>query len=226
MNQFTTMVKEFIDRTEGHLYEYISQFVTNDPEQTYINLYKEIDHWKYYGRFGTILFIFNLCKVFPHIQVESHVYDWKNGATTTSAIFNVMYEDERANAFDAGKSALSKDDIQLLDATLQIITEELQRYKPDKKWSIIYVSSDLCSFRKLFKGVRYQGYYVDRQQEELQTLQNNYPAQRDIWEFVWRARVQYIDHKYLGELNGWTGIRKERMKLFLEHGYIGADPNP
>ena len=224
MNQFTHMVKEFLTRTGGKLYEYISQFVTDNPEETYRRLYEEISTWKYYGRFGTILFIFNLCKVFPHIQVESKIYDWKTGATTTSAIFNARYEDEKANAFDAGKVTLTDKDIKILDATLQIITDELQKYKPEKKWNIIYVSSDLCSFRKLFKGVRYQGYYVDRQQEEIQILQHNFPEHLDIWQFVWVARHQNIDNKYLGEVNGWTGIRKERMKLFLEHGYVGADP--
>ena len=225
MNQFTTMVTEFLHRTGGHLYEYISQFVTDDPEKTYINLYEEVNKWKYYGRFGIILFIFNLCKIFPHIQVESKIYDWKHGATTTSAIFNVQYDDERANLFDAGKTPLTSEDIKMLDATLQIVTDELQKYKPEKKWNVIYVSSDLCSFRKLFKGVRYQGFYVDRQQEEIQTLQKNYPEHQNIWDFVWQARSKHIDHKYLGEINGWNGIRKQRMKLFLDHGYVGADPD-
>lgn len=224
MNQFTEMVNEFLTRTNRHLYDYISQFVTDDPEQTYKNLYKEISGWKYYGRFGIILFIFNLCKVFPHIKVESLEYDWKTGSTTTSAIFNARYEDERANVFDAGKISLSADDIKMLDATLKIVTDELQKSFPQKKWNIIYVSSDLCSYRKLFKGVRYQGYYVDRQMEEILTLQKNYPEYKDLWQFIWDARSEYLDHHLLGELNGWSGIRKERCKLFLEKGYVGSDP--
>lgn len=225
MNQFNYMVEEFLKRTKGDFYKYMSQFIADNPESTYDNLYAEISSWKYYGRFGTILFIFNLCKVFPYISVESKVYDWKSGATTTSAIFNARYEDERANLFDAGKISLTSEDIQMLDNSLLLITQELRKYKPDKQWDIIHVSSDLCSFRKLFKGVRYQGFYVDRQQEEIQVLQVMYPEYQELWNFVWDSRRKYIDNKYLGEVNGWPGIRKNRMKLFLEHGYIGADAN-
>ena len=112
----------------------------------------------------------------------------------------------------------------MLDASLKITTDALQRQFPQKKWNIIYVSSDLCSFRKLFKGVRYQGYYVDRQQEEIQTLQHNYPEFKNIWEFIWDCRRKHINNQLLGELNGWNGIRKDRCKLFLEHGYVGSDP--
>ena len=167
MNQFNTMVAEFLTKTGRNLYEYISQFITDNPEQTYNNLYKEIFNWNYYGRFGTILFIFNLCKMFPQIEVESLDYNWRKGATTTSAIFNARYEDERANDFDAKKVMLNPEDINMLNATLKLISDALKQYNPNKKWNDIYVTSDLCSFRKLFKGVRYQGYYVDRQMEEI-----------------------------------------------------------
>lgn len=225
MNNFTEMVKEFLSRTRGNLYGYISQFITDDPETTYNNLYNEVYSWKHYRRFGTLLFIFNLCKVFPDIVVDSKVYDWKWGATTTSAIFNARYEDERANLFEDRKSPLSEEDIQMLDNSLQLITLALQKYKPDKNWDIIHVSSDLCSYRKLFKGKRYQGFYVDRQQEEIQVLQYMYPEYQEIWDFVWESRQKYIDPKYLGEVNGWKGIRKNRINLFLDYGYVGDDPN-
>ena len=224
-DQFVEIVYNFVNLTQGRPYEYIMQFVTDDPEQTYSNLYNEVNRWKYYKRFGTILFIFNLCKIFPHIQVESKTYDWKSGATTTSAIFNLLYQDDLADRFDAEKLSLTVDDITMLNFYLQIITAALQKKFPQKHWNLIYVSSDLCSFRKLFKGTRYLGYYVDRQQEEIQVLQNNYPEFYEIWNFVWNARSKFIDHIFLGELHNWNGIRKKRMKLFKDYGYIGADPD-
>lgn len=225
MNQFPIIAKQFIKKCNRKPFDYINQFVDySDPIKTYNNLYKEVGTWKYYGRFSIILYIFNLCKVFPDIKVESSSYDWKNGATTTSAIYNARYQDDKANEFDSGKApALTRKEIYGMDVTLGIITDALKKYKPDRNWNIIYVSSDLCSFRKLFKGVRYQGFYVDRQQEEINQLEKSYPEHKYIWDFVWKAREKYIDHKYLGEINGWSGIRKERMRLFLEKGYVGAD---
>ena len=225
MNQFTHMVNEFLTRSDRHLSDYIMKFVKlGDPKVTYSQLYREISSWRYYGRFGTILFIFNLCKVFPQVEIESSEYNWKSGSTTTSAIFNARYEDEKAANFDAKRLNLTPDDIQMLDASLQLISSALKAYNPHKKWNDIYVTSDLCSFRKLFKGVRYQGYYVDRQMEEIQQLQTNFPKLMEIWEVIWNARKEFIDPRYLGEINGWTTIRKNRMRWFLEHGYVGADP--
>lgn len=225
MDQFTHMVKEFLTRSNRHPYDYIMRFVKlGDATTTYSQLYKEISSWKYYGRFGTILFIFNLCKVFPQVEIESSNYNWRLGATTTSAIFNARYEDERAADFDAKRLPLTPADIHMLDATLQLISAALRQYNPNKKWNDIYVTSDLCSFRKLFKGVRYQGYYVDRQMEELQQLQSNFPELTDKWEMIWNARREFIDPRYLGEVNGWDKIRKDRMRWFLEYGYVGADP--
>lgn len=226
MNQFTWMAHEFLNRSGRQLYDYIMQFVKlGDAKTTYSQLYKEISSWKYYGRFGTILFIFNLCKVFPQVEIESSDYDWKSGATTTSAIFNARYEDERAADFDAKKVNLTSDDIRMLNATLKLVSDALKQYNPNKKWNDIYVTSDLCSFRKLFKGVRYQGYYVDRQMEELQQLQHNFPELSNMWDITWDARRRFINPQYLGEVNGWRAIRKHRMKWFLEHGYVGGDPD-
>lgn len=227
INQFPIIVKEFINRSNRKPYEYISRYLCSDPKDTYNSLYKEVSTWKYYGRFSVILFIYNLSKVFPSIELQPTNYDWKNGATTTSAIFNVIYEDKLASDWDAGKGFnLDSDDINTLDDYLNLIIDGLKKANPNKVWNIINVSSDLCSYRKLFKGVRYQGYYVDRQQEEIMTLEKNNPDYQWLWDFIWNARKENINNVLLGELNGWNGIRKEREKLFLEHGYIGTDICP
>ena len=225
MNQFTIIAKEFLQRSNRKPWEYISQFITDDPETTYKQLYKEVGSWRYYGRFGIILFIFNLCKLFKDVEVESTDYDWKNGATTTSAVFHARYEDDKAVAFDAKEYRLTDDDIKVLDATLLVIIDALKKENPNKNWNVVYVSSDLCSFRKLFKASRYLGFYIDRQQEEIEFLEKTYPEYQQMWDFVWEERAKHLDSLYLGEVNGWHGPRKYHNKRFLETGLITAPEN-
>ena len=79
------------------------------------------------------------------------------------------------------------------------------------------VTSDLCSYRKLFKQSRYLGYYVDRQQEELLFLEKSWP-EKDFWEELWQYRRKYVPDEYLGELNGWEGIQRERVTAWVDKG--------
>lgn len=216
MNQFNDIVAEFIKRSHRQPWSYISQFIKNTPQETYKALYSEVSSWKYYGRFGTILFLYNLNKLLG-VELDSTDYDWKTGKTTTAAIFNAYYEDDKADDFEAdGK--LTQEQVQFLDTTLQKVIKILKKRYPDKVWTIMGVTSDLCSYRKLFKQSRYLGYYVDRQQEELIWLQKQWPEYSALWQDIWGWRQEFIDPQYLGELQGWSGVQKERMKSWAERG--------
>lgn len=216
MNQFNTIVHDFIKKTKRQPWNHLKKFIKNDPQKTYTALYKEVSSWKYYGRFGTILFLYNLNKIMG-VKLDYPKYNWRQGSTTTSAIFNARYKDERAKKFeDDGK--LDNKDIPHLNEYLARIKADLNKSYPEKNWTVMGVTSDLCSYRKLFKQTRYLGYYVDRQQEELIWLQERWPDMEDTWERFWELRKKHIPHEYLGELNGWSGIQKERCKAWAERG--------
>ncbi len=216
MNQFVDIVGEFVRRSKRHPWEYLQKFVRKTPEETYAALYKEVSSWRYYGRFGTILFMYNINKLMG-IPMNSKEYDWKNGKTTTAAIFNAVYKDDRADAFE-DTASLDSDDKQFLNKFLNRLVARLSSKYPEKNWTIMGVTSDLCSYRKLFKQTRYLGYYVDRQQEELIWLQERWPEYQDLWKAFWSGRKQHIDTQYLGELNGYVGIQKDKMRSWVERG--------
>lgn len=216
MNQFNDIVKEFIHRSKRRPWQYLSQFIRDSPEETYHALYKEVSSWKYYGRFGTILFLYNINKLLG-IPMDSDSYDWKNGSTTTSAIFNAFYMDERADSFEK-KAKLQPGDEDFLNSFLQKLIRKLKKAYPEKDWTVMGVTSDLCSYRKLFKQTRYLGYYVDRQQEELMWLEDRWPEYENMWSLFWQLRKLCLEHSYLGELNGWFGIQKSRMAAWIERG--------
>lgn len=216
MNQFTEIVWEFLNRSKRHPWKYLSQFIRDNPEDTYESLYKEVSSWKYYGRFGTVLFLYNLNKLVG-VPLDSRDYDWKNGSTTTAALFNADYRDDQADAFEK-KPVLHPEDKVWLDKQLRGLTKALKKHYPEKTWTLMGVTSDLCSYRKLFKQTRYLGYYVDRQQEELATLQANYPEYESMWKGFWRWRKQFIPQEYLGEVGGWFGVQKPLFKAWVQRG--------
>lgn len=216
MNQFTEIAWEFLNRSKRHPWKYLKSFFRNSPEKTYVSLYKEVSSWKYYGRFGTVLFLYNINKLLG-IPMDSLDYDWKSGSTTTAALFNATYQDERADWFEKHPS-LSTEDKAWLDLQLKKVMRVLKKRYPEKQWTLMGVTSDLCSYRKLFKQTRYLGYYVDRQQEELTRLEKVYPKYQTMWNNFWRWRKQYLIKEYLGEINGWAGVQKERCKSWVTKG--------
>jgi hypothetical protein len=62
----------------------------------------------------------------------------------------------------------------------------------------------LCDFNSLTHGFYYVGHDIDVQQEHLQGLPQVY----------WDARKAVFPHNFLGELNGWTGCRKELKTIY------------
>lgn len=216
MNQFCDIVSEFMYKCKRKPWKYLKKYISDNSKETYTKMYKEVSSWKYYGRFGTILFMYNINKLLK-IPMESDFYDWKHGSTTTEAIFNAKYKDEKADGFKKDPK-LSKQEIQKLDNTLKQIIDRLKSKASDKNWTVLNVTSDMCSYRKLYKASRYLGYYVDRQQEEILTLQKNYPEYADMWKSMWESRKNNLPKEFLGELNGYVGIQKNRMTSWVERG--------
>ena len=216
MNQFEEIITEFIRRSHRKPWEYLQQYIKDTPEETYKSLYKEVSSWRYYGRFGTILFLYNLNKILG-VELDYSNYNWSQGATTTAAIFNARYKDERADLFEK-EGKLTPKDLEKLDEYLDRVKTDLKNSYPEKTWTIMGVTSDLCSYRKLFKQTRYLGYYVDRQQEELAWLEKRWPDMSSTWERFWELRKKHIPETYLGEIEGWSGIQKERCKAWAERG--------
>lgn len=216
MNQFCEIVEEFIKNSGRKPWRYISQFIGDNEEETYKSMYKEVNSWKYYGRFGTVLFLYNINKLLK-VPMNSNEYDWKNGSTTTEALFNAEYKDKRAEGFKKNP-IITQEDKEHLNSMLQKILKDLNKADPRRNWTILGVTSDMCSYRKMFKSTRYLGYYVDRQQEEILQLQNNYPEYKEMWDNMWADRENGILDEYLGEKNGYTGIQKHLMSSWVERG--------
>lgn len=168
-------------------------------------LYKYIQKgWRFFGPHGSYLFLDALYGLCPDVYVDPTRLDWSHGGkTVVEGMAHMLYQDEciqsRQFPLEQYDRAVSK---------LQEITGQPK----------VIIESTLCAFRKLFKGTRYVGYYADRMLEECIFVDNlkGIHTKPDVW----ALRKASIPRKLRGEDQGWAGIRKNRMKRWLEQGEL------
>lgn len=179
---------------------------TNDLEKS-VNI---VEKCFGFGRFSAFLFLETYGAIFNKNFVNNKL-DWKNGATVTSGLFNVLGKDKEADLWDKNhKLEYAPSE---LDKVANSILDCVSRGK-----ELAVLETNLCAYRKLFKGSRYLGYYSDRVLEELYYNINMFPECKNELSLLFTARELVIPEKYLGEKHGWTGIRKELKKLFINKG--------
>lgn len=224
-DQFVQLIEEWRVETNNAPYEWLISQILPSEEQSCINIQRAIQSIKNVGRFAADLFIEMVVymKEYLNVKVKEPLnIDWKNCANLTSGIFNIFYEDERANQFDKTKK-VSKQDTLYLSAKLKIIQKAIQQEYPEQDSEISMFIGKICSFRNLFKNARYGGFHHDRQLGVLKAYEAAFPEYEEIWKECYQIREQIFPDRFLGEKHGWDGIRKERKKLWLTTGKTGVE---
>lgn len=168
--------------------------------------------WFYFGRFASFLFLETLSTLLELVPKNAPIA-WKQGDTATSGLLNIYGFDVEANHFDKTGLLLMNTDV--MDFMLYNVQEAIRNKGGEDNTTMVETS--LCAYRKLYKGTRYNGYYLDRMLEEILSMFPKYPH---ICDELMQIRAEAFDHKYLGEKSGWQGIRKQMKKYYLEHGCI------
>lgn len=73
------------------------------------------------------------------------------------------------------------------------------------------VESFLCNWSRMNAGKFYAGHNLDRQQGRIRKVEGIIGKGCKA---LWEARKVVFDQTYLGEYQGWNGIRKERMDVY------------
>ena len=159
--------------------------------------------WLYYGPMGAYLFFDGLYGLAPELYLDPDVLDWKNccRGVVVEGMALFCYEDELLKTHDFPYDKYNR------------MVEKIQEKTGQPK---IIIESTLCAYRKFFKGTRYFGYYADRVLEECYFAEKYMPEDVDIWEY----REKTIPNKFLGEKNGWKGIRKKNMSIWRKTGKL------
>lgn len=158
--------------------------------------------WQYFGPMGAYLFFDALYGLCPEVYVDPDEIDWKHcGKTVVEGMAHMRYEDELIETRQFPISKFNK------------TVDKLQETTSQPK---VIIESTLCAFRKYFKGTRYLGYYADRMLEECAFVDAQPGNELDVW----GLRKETIPEAFRGEDQGWSGIRKNKLKCWLERGEL------
>lgn len=76
----------------------------------------------------------------------------------------------------------------------------------------------LCNYGGMCRGKFYSGRNIDRQQERILRVERERPESATILAPLWDIRQEVFRPEDLGELNGWTGIDRDRLTKYKETG--------
>lgn len=201
-NQVVPAIESIRTLSQGNMVGYLVPLL----KQGFDVAYKEIiKSWKFFGPSGAYLFFDAIYAYVPELYSEPKHLDWKNcGQTVPEGMAQLLGMDEQA---------LHKEPYDI-DRYNRVVEGMVKK----EGWNKNVIESNLCFFRKLYKGTRYLGYYADRQLTEClataKIVKNNCGVD------VWKLRERTTPEHLRGEIGGWTGIRKERYKRFLTTGAL------
>lgn len=222
---FPELIESWKAETRGMPLMWLKSKISHFPEQTCVNTQRALETIPNVGRFASDLFIEMAVYLKDYIGVdmkEPTTIDWKNCANLTSGIYNIFYEDERANEFDKTRT-VTPEERAYLTRKLRVIQDAIRNTYPEQDSEISMFIGKICSFRNLFKNARYGGFHHDRQLGVLKEYETAFPEYRRLWDECYALRRQIFPERFLGELHGWDGIRKERKKLWLTTGRTGVE---
>lgn len=176
--------------------------------------------WPNFGRFGAYLFTETLTYVLHLESANSPRFDFRNGATATSGLMNLFGFDREAEEFDRRKRIPESMSLVQLDGLLATIAGVIEESGGNADYSCVETS--LCAYRKFFKGSRYNGFYLDRQLEELVSYPQINPYSSGYVNELYELRSKLFPWQMLGECCGWSGIRKDMKRYYQRHGRVNG----
>lgn len=224
MDWFPQLMGDFIRLTKRKPFKWLMQQQGASPIASYRNLVSAVMNIPHVGRFAADLFlesVMYLQELFGISYKEPSKLDWKRCSNLTSGLLNIMYLDQEANEFDkTGKLPVSEEDLR---KELKTVKQAIQASYPEQDNEINLFIGKICSFRNLFKGTRYGGFHHDRELGWIRLYQQRFPEYDHLWKRLYKLRRIMFPKRFLGELNGWDGIRPQRKKLWLKEGLTGVE---
>ncbi len=92
------------------------------------------------------------------------------------------------------------------------------------KWGVTVDIEELetlmCNWKSLVNGKYYIGHDIDELLEQIHVGTERGWLPEHVAQEILEARKQSLPHAYLGEIRGWHGVDKKRMKAYKERGKV------
>jgi len=189
---------------------------SKDPYENFDRLYKYIiKNFYKFGRYSAWFYIQTLKETCGlNVEPRDLLLTDDNTHTQRDGLCYSIAEDEWV-----GDKVLRKDKgrVLMLDLEAKRVINSVKESNPELRPDMFLLETTLCAFKKTFrerKG-RYLGYYLDRQFEDIKTVEND-GWDGIEWELLWDGRKEILDSR---TVRG-TGVINEDMKYFLQTGNI------
>lgn len=200
-DQVIPAIKCIYKLSKGNLSSYLLPLLEQGFDVTYNEILK---NWRFFGAHGAYLFFDAIYGMSPELYSDPERIDWKRcGQTVVEGMATLLGVDEQ---------------IETKTYDYKLFNEMVDKLAKKTGFPKIVIESNLCFFRKLFKGSRYMGYYADR--DLVECLDTADILVEECGVDIWELREKTTQDTLRGEIHGWSGVRKEKMKEFLTSGVL------
>lgn len=192
--------------------ELLNKLIVRDPIESYNNIQRVFTDVKGFGRLSVFMFAEALKRWKPEkYDIECVTRD---SIGSQSSCNGLCYASGNDNLLDNKPTDYMDNQVEKLLVDLKrFVGTEVSNDLLDR----FAVETILCAYKGLFRKRRYMGYYIDRQNYEIKTMEKNTNFDyQQIWDF----RSEVFLHGYLGEYGGWQGIRKDKQLIWMEQNKL------
>jgi hypothetical protein len=177
--------------------QYFFDLQDDNPNRFYDNCYDRLLDIKYFGRYTMFLYL-EAVEALTGIGIMPASIDLRNSQSSRNGLCYVFGLDNLLCGHDYGKTTLTKGEFDMLDELfdeLMVMVIEQDSIYQSNIWS---VETSLCAFKKLLRGKRYIGYYIDRQHKEISQSEGLITEGVD-WSVLWDFRQTHFAPEWLIE---------------------------
>lgn len=170
-------------------------FLADTPEQTYHNAYEEMMKVRQFGRFSMFLYL-EAVQALTDFPFEPQGLDLRNSESSRNGLCYALGLDNLLTGHDYGRETLERGEITRLDGEFERLASRIKAI--DQGSTVWSIETTLCAYKKVHRGGRYLGYYIDRQYDDIAKMQANVKEGVD-WSVMWEFRRAHFDAPWLRE---------------------------
>tara|TARA_Y100000593_G_scaffold95131_1_gene200555 strand:- start:77717 stop:78631 length:915 start_codon:yes stop_codon:yes gene_type:complete len=194
---FTQHVNSFISITGKEFLNWVSDISSPCGEEGWESLRKGFEKVKFNGPWASYKFA-DLMKHVHEFDITANDIGVGGGSKSAGPVVGMSIITERGWEECARDVGLQK----------KLLSESILNGVPFD--GLDQMETALCDFNSLYKGKFYVGHDIDKQMEDLKYACATF----------WEARRKVIPQEYLGEVNGWFGVRGNLKKIYKTKGVI------
>ena len=193
-NQFADMFRSY-RKTVGPVTQEqaFSQLKTSSRTLNYSNCWRTFDRMYQFGRFAMFLYLeaVHVVTGFPMEPRSMRIADadsCRNGLAIAIGRHDLNTHETRAR--------LSRSENKMLQSEFDGLVKRMK--EKDDRNNVWNIETTLCAYKKHFYGKRHVGYYIDRQLDEIEAMEQKVTTGVD-WQVLRNYRAETFDNRFLRE---------------------------